>query len=69
MKRRRVKNQPALKISVYKKRQNRASIVFRKNKILHRLTTVDRADKLIWELENCRTDLQKAAVIQLSSPC
>jgi len=68
MKKKGAKNQPSLRISVYKKRQNRASIVFRKNNILHRLTTIDRADKVLWELNNCRNDLRRAAVIQLSNP-
>jgi hypothetical protein len=60
-------------ISVYRKKGNRVSLVFRKNKVLYRITSVENGKGIINELNLYGADLVKGAanrqfILKIDSP-
>ncbi|RZM17887.1 MAG: hypothetical protein EOO88_42165 [Pedobacter sp.] len=62
-----------LQISIYRRPGDRASLVFRKNGVLYRITTIERAKLFARQLDNYEYDLKKDCaktefIMQISSP-
>jgi len=61
------KTEANFEISIYPKGGNRAGVVFRRNKVCYRLTTIEKADHFITELKKC-IDLTRSKIINLFGP-
>ena len=57
-------NERALEIRIYLKSNDKADVVFRKNKVLYRIAIIGTLRFLV-NLGNCLTDLRNAMVLQL----